>query len=85
VKSFVLRYERPTGHLTVEVFEGVDHGGRAFRRRLEVERHVAPQTEVIVLHADSEDDLRATHGRYFGGAPSLMVNLQQETQTSGSR
>ena len=64
MRSYVFVYNRLTGDLRTEEFDaGLQR--QAFERRLELEQTVAPDTEVVVFHADSLDEIRKTHRRYF--------------------
>jgi len=61
--SFVLQYNTEDGALIVDEF---DEPEPAFQRRNELERTLTENFEIVVMRADSLDDLRLTHGRYFG-------------------
>jgi hypothetical protein len=64
MKFYVVRYDRRTGQAVLEPFDGDDARARALSRRFEIESDDA-DNEVVVLSAESEDDLQRTHARYF--------------------
>jgi hypothetical protein len=80
---FLLVYDRHAGRLLqITSFEdSVRFEAVAARRRSEVQHR---GKEVVLLEADSEDDLRKTHGRYFGkqglDASRARVAQHQEEQ-----
>jgi hypothetical protein len=64
--SFLMQYNRRTGDLDVTEFAGAQARREAIAARVDAEETRASEDiEVIVLTADSLDDLKATHGRYF--------------------
>lgn len=70
MKLFLLRYNRRLGKL----LSIAELGGRDFvtaNRELLKAETADPDLEVVLLQAESEEQLRATHGRYFGGLRSL--------------
>lgn len=69
----LVEFNRLTGKVHTEAFEGVDARRQALAARLASERaHAAqPEVEIVVLSAESEDDLRQTHARYFYSAGEL--------------
>lgn len=64
---FLIVYDRPRGR-TID-FVQFDEAERdlavAARNEREQRELDNPQVEVVILEAESEDDLRRTHGRYF--------------------
>ena len=62
---WLIVYDRQAGRLYVQPQEFAD-SSYALRVRCEVERRL-PGLEVVVLGAESLDQLRVTHSRYFGG------------------
>jgi hypothetical protein len=65
MKLFLLRYDRRRG----ELLSIAEFGGRDFAsansEMLKAET-AEPDLEVVLLQAESEEQLKATHGRYFG-------------------
>jgi hypothetical protein len=73
VSYYLLVFDRRRGHLQrYEDFHGDSR--RAFRARLREEAAHAPDqdVEVVVLSAGSEEELRATHSRYFRSAEEML-------------
>jgi hypothetical protein len=67
---FLLIYDRATGDLKVQEFGGSRED--ALRARFAEESSgLSSETEVVVLSADSRDDLERTHSRYFHGVAEL--------------
>lgn len=66
MKDFVLIYKRISGALRLSEF---DDPAEAVRVRLEREKEHrdAPNTEVVLVTAESLDDVKKTHSRYFMG------------------
>jgi hypothetical protein len=77
MKYFVLIYDQNSGHLgTVEEFpEG--SGEAALQRRFELERENLdrPELEVVLLGAESREDLELTHARYFKSVEELAASV----------
>lgn len=73
MKYFVLVYDQRTGQLSdLEEFpEG--SGAAALQRRFELEHQNLEQAEleVILLGAESREDLERTHARYFKSVEQL--------------
>ena len=61
-KYFVVDYQRTAETAKVQQFTSWTHAASALR---EHERVADGDTEVVLLVADSESDLRRTHSRYF--------------------
>ena len=61
--SFLIRYHRPTGDITLKRFDDLSKA-MIERFRLE-EENTDPDTEIVVISANSEQDLRRSHSRYF--------------------
>ena len=71
--SFLMQYDRRTGDLEVTKFAGEHAREDALAARVEAETsRRSPDVEVVVLTAESEDELRRTHGRYFRSASELI-------------
>ena len=66
MKDFVLIYNRISGALRLSEF---DDPAEAVRVRLEREKEFRddPNTEVVLITAESLDDIKKTHSRYFLG------------------
>lgn len=69
--NFLVVYEQSSGKVELECFGDRDEALRArwARELVEADR---PGVEVVVLTAESEADLRRTHGRYFRGLSELV-------------
>jgi hypothetical protein len=67
MKHFVVVYERPTTSLQlIREFGGDDWASaHALRNELELKYRLEPETEIVLLWADSLEGLRSTHSRYF--------------------
>jgi hypothetical protein len=66
VINFLLAYDRRTGALEIKEFRGENARARALAARLQTEgRSRGTDREVVVIAADSKDELRRTHARYF--------------------
>jgi hypothetical protein len=74
-KSFLLIYERPKTRL-LRMVEFADRGA-ALDARFAAEREFRgnPDIEVVVLSAESEQEIRQSHARYFQRDGQLMKNL----------
>lgn len=71
--SFLVVYGRRSGKVeTVEY----DVPAQAFAQRLLLEEESDSDTEIVVVQADSLEDLRATHRRFFESASEMMASLQ---------
>lgn len=64
MKDFVLIYNRISGALRLSEF---DDPAEAVRVRLEREKEYRddPNTELVLVTAESLDDIKKTHSRYF--------------------
>jgi len=72
MNNYLLVYDRRSGALTVEEFAGPSGRAPALKARLQMERQPGHEdTEVVVIAADSQDDLKRTHARYFGSVATL--------------
>lgn len=72
MNSYLVVYDRRSGHRDITEYPGP--GGRtvALQERLRVERkHRRDHVEVVVITANSQDELRRTHSRYFGTVSEL--------------
>ena len=67
MKHYVVVYERPTTRLLmIREFGGNDWASaNALRNSLELEYRLQPETEIVLLWADSVEGLKSTHSRYF--------------------
>jgi hypothetical protein len=75
MSSFLMRYNRRTGDLQVTEFTGEQAGERALVARVEAERtRTTTDLEVVVLTADSLEEIKQTHGRYFFTPSELLRN-----------
>lgn len=72
MKSFLLVYNRRTGALDYKEYSGPTARKRAFAGRLSRELSKDVDVEIVVLSADSLDELKRTHGRYFSSARDLV-------------
>lgn len=73
--SFLIKFNRRSGALDIETFEGREGAREAIVRRLELERSREDQdVEIVAINAPSLDAVRQTHARYFSGSqmPSLV-------------
>ena len=65
MKLFILKYDRQHGQLvSIAEFGGSDFA-TANRELLKAET-ADPDLEIVLLQAESREQLKATHGRYFG-------------------
>jgi hypothetical protein len=72
VRHFVVVYDRHQRRIIGDVasFDDADEAMRA-RWERDGEYRGDAEIEVVVLSADSEEDLRLTHGRYFKSVAEL--------------
>jgi hypothetical protein len=72
---FLLIYDRAAGHLVRN--QEYDDAAAAFAGRVLAEAEFAnqPDIEIVALTAESEDELRTTHGRYFLGLSELAARI----------
>jgi hypothetical protein len=76
LSQFLVVYRRSTGHLMEFRDLGQDRqSALKFRFAAETERRFDRDVEVVVLSADSADEVRRTHGRYFKTVPALAQEL----------
>jgi hypothetical protein len=75
VSHFLLVYDRRRGELLRKQAYSTDSD--ALRARFAAEHEFAgrAEIEVVVLSAESEDDLSVTHGRYFVGLDELASRI----------
>jgi hypothetical protein len=75
VAHFLLVYNRAAGQLVRSTQYPSD--SQALRARFDAEREFKgrPEIEVVVLTAESEEDLLRTHGRYFLGLGELVDRM----------
>lgn len=76
MQYFVLTYARRAGVSSLEGVYPEECRSEAMRRRfrLEAEHRTNPDLEVVVLGAESEDELHRTHARYFVSTADLVRN-----------
>jgi hypothetical protein len=75
MNSFLMVYDRAKGAvLQLDKFPNQE---AAMRQRFALERTNKdnPDVEIVVLVADSVDELRQTHGRYFKSFSDLVRNV----------
>jgi hypothetical protein len=75
VPHFLLVYDRNAGELLRK--QRYEIGADAMRARFSAEAEFArrPEIEIVALMAESEEDLRVTHGRYFLGLTELADRI----------
>lgn len=70
---FLIEYERATGIVQLQQFDG-NKAPQARQARLSLELARAAENlirEIVILEADSEEQLRRTHSRYFESLSQL--------------
>ena len=74
VPLFLVEYDRrqQTRRVTVFADTEIQRANQELRAR---EAAKPPHMEVVLLSAESEDDLRKTHGRYFYTTEELLQRL----------
>jgi len=76
VTHFLMVYDRPRGELvSITPFEDSQEALRA-RFAEELSHRQDTDLEIVVLAGESEEQLRVTHGRYFGQVRDLLVRMQ---------
>jgi hypothetical protein len=65
VTNFLLVYDRAAGQLMRQQEFAISAEAMMARFRAEAEFKGRPEVEIVALAAESEDDLKRTHGRYF--------------------
>ncbi len=75
MSHFLIIYDRAAGQLLRQ--ERFDHAADALTARFDAERVYGDRRniEIVALSADSEDDLRRTHARYFLGLDELAARM----------
>ncbi len=71
-KAYVFVYTRKTGDLKVEECPTPEE---AMQRRFALEKEVGPGVEVVTFYANSLEDIRKTHSRYFYSVPELLERI----------
>jgi spore cortex formation protein SpoVR/YcgB (stage V sporulation) len=73
--TFLLVYDRTKGLLIEQ--QAFEERARAMRARFRAEIRYAgrPEIEIVALTAESEQELRRTHGRYFLGLTELADRI----------
>lgn len=77
MSQYVVVYDRVTGLADVREFAGDDAEERALRARFDAESGAGPDVEIATLTASSEEELRATHSRYFRTAPEMFGDFER--------
>jgi len=72
MKYFLVTYDRLVGVGEIRDVFPAECRSVAIRSRFTLEQQTNSDTEVVVLGAESEDDLRRTHSRYFKSAATLL-------------
>lgn len=80
---FLIEYDRSAG--LIKRFEGFDVNEKELaqqsRTKLELERNKQNvRTEIVLLEAANEDDLRKTHARYFEDVQELINSFKQQVE-----
>lgn len=76
--SFLIQYDRRSGDLVVREFAGSDGHERAIQERLRLEAlDRTSDVELVVLNADSREELERTHGRYFRTVRQMVEDWTQ--------
>lgn len=64
--GFLIRYQKSSGHVTVESFPSM---AEATRERLRLDRkNDDPDVEIVTVASRSEEHLKQSHRRYFAAA-----------------
>jgi len=73
MKHFLLAYDQKRGTLVSKV--AFDDGREAIRSRMQLERTYrgSPHIEIVVLSAQSEYDLKVSHGRFFHDLEEMVT------------
>jgi hypothetical protein len=75
VAHFLLVYDRNSGRLIRQ--QRFDADSEALQARFDAEHEFRgrPEVEIVALTAESEDDLRRTHARYFLDLAQLVDRM----------
>ncbi|KAB1640571.1 hypothetical protein [Gulosibacter chungangensis] len=66
MSSFLIVYNRRSGHVKMRRFDGKSAAREALLERFRLEKSIEdPDVEVVALNSDSEETVRKTHSRYF--------------------
>lgn len=85
MSNFLLVYNRRTGDLRHLEFKGAAGRQRALKRRLKAEAaRVDSDEEIVVISADSLEELMRTHGRYFRSVSQLARDAAQDMERGDS-
>lgn len=71
MNNYLIKYDRRSGHSDVWEFPGPGGRAAAIRERLRLEGESGADEEIVVIAADSRDDLARTHSRYFKSPSEL--------------
>lgn len=78
MSHFLVIYDRATGRARVQEFTGEGSADAALDARFRAERrYTGESTEIASLAAESVDELRATHSRYFQDVPEMVDDLER--------
>lgn len=77
MSQFMIVYDRESGKAVVREFSGDDAVNQALQARFDAERTAGPNVEIATLTAASEDELRATHSRYFRSASDMFGDFEK--------
>lgn len=75
--NWLIIYHRRRGALLS--CDPYEDGQEALAGRFRLERDAHPDVEIVVLGADSLEDLKAMHGRYFLSMPELVARLGEDS------
>jgi hypothetical protein len=78
MKHYLIVYAHRTGRVEVTEFPAEDRA-RALAARFAAELQPQPDTEVVVVSADSLRDLKHTHSRYFSSVGDLARAGAEQT------
>lgn len=71
MNHYLLKFNRITGQLEHREFKGVNGRERALTARFNAERYSRnTDIEIVVIGAQSWDDVKKNHARYFSGGES---------------
>ena len=84
---FLIYYDRRDGVIrSLSSFNDADRQeAEAARLAIELEPEQSTDTEVVLLEAESEGDLRKTHRRYFVSASDLLRTAADEATTASQK
>ena len=76
--EILIEFDRATGEVRTQAFRGDNARQQALAARIASERAHANYSdmEIVVLSAESEDDIGQTHARYFHSAGELASQFK---------